>query len=722
MKRFALALLLGLALFGVHAADNAPPSPDLWLEDSASPATQAWVAARNAESNAKLERDPRYPAEVRRFLAQGGPTHSEDYLDGGFVHRLQSGRQAPLGRWQVKPASAAARALLGGSVWRTVLDLDALAKAEGVRWKFPLWWKNPSCDASIGPRCVVNLSSDGGDRTVLREIDLRSGKFVSAADGGFRIDTPARTYASWINADQLLLASDFGPGSLTSAGYARQARVWQRGTPHVEAKLIFEAPEDSVLYIPHNFHKSDGSPFFAAEVWHQAAGAPSWYWLQPGKGDSERWMPPVDLVRYRGLTGIVNDRLIAMTAQPLQQDGQTWPAGSLLALPMPDEAGDAGAIEPVFIPSPHEAVDAVFHLAVTNDALWFGVMHDVSGQLYRTWRAADGRWQREQQPLPEHAAVRLLTGEAAPSAALVKTESLLQPSQTSLRTATGSEIVDQASAAFDARRFLTEQHFATSRDGTRVPYYLVRARALAQDSHAPALITAYGGFGVSSLPTYLNSEFHTDLAAPLLRQGGVFVLANIRGGGEYGPQWHQQAQGRLRQHGFDDLIAVAESLGRSGWADPKKLGFIGSSNGGLLATAVAVQRPELWRAILADVPLTDMLRYHELFTGAVWIDEYGDPRQPEDRAVLATWSPLHNLRQGMRYPAMLLTTSSSDDRVHPGHARRFAEGLRKLGQPVLFHESKDSGHGGAASRESVARLRALQTVFLEQALDLKEKK
>ncbi|WP_144006979.1 prolyl oligopeptidase family serine peptidase, partial [Pelomonas sp. KK5] len=388
--------------------------------------------------------------------------------------------------------------------------------------------------------------------------------------------------------------------------------------------------------------------------------------------------------------------------------------GSLLALPLP---GRDDPVEPIFVPTPHEAVDAVFHLAVAGDALWFGVMDDVNGRLYRSRRTPQG-WQRQAQPLPPHAAVRLLTGEAAPSAVLVKTESLLEPPETTVRNGR-TEAIARGHAAFDARPFLTEQRFATSRDGTRVPYYLVRRRDLKPDGSAAALLSGYGGFGVSSLPAYLNSEFHTDLAEPLLRHGAVFVQAHIRGGGEYGPAWHQAAQGRLHQHGIDDLIAVAEDLGRSGWADPRRLAFVGASNGGLLATAAGVQRPELWRAIVADVPLTDMLRYHELFTGAVWIDEYGDPRKDEDRAALLGWSPLQNLREGVRYPAMLLTTSSSDDRVHPGHARRFAEGLRKLGQPVLFRESTDSGHGGAASRESVAGLRALQTVFLERELGLR---
>lgn len=704
MTRPWLLLLAALLAWPAVAADD----DDLWLEDSASPAVKEWVAARNADTEARLQGDPRYAEERRRFLSLGGGRHEEDYLNGGLVHRLRSEAARPLGRWQVRAASPAARALLGDDRWHTMLDLDTLAKTEGRRWTFPLWWKNPMCDTSIGPRCMVNLSPDGGDRTVLREFDLKTRRFV---EGGFRSDTPARHYAHWIDADRLLLASDFGPGSLSDAGYARQARVWQRGTPLADAVLRFEAPADAVLFIPHNFRHAGGT-LFVAEVWHRSAGAPSWVVIDPERGATP-FVPPVELVRYRGLAGIVGERLVAIAAQPFVLGERRLPAGSLLALPLP---GRDETIEPIFVPDAGEAVDPVFHLAGGNDALWFGVMHDVSGRLVRATRGAAG-WALSPQPVLPHGSVRLLTGEIAPSAVLVKTESLLSPAQTTRRDGRRSDVIAQQRAAFDTTRFVTEQRFATSRDGTRVPYYLTHAKQAPRKPPA-AVLTAYGGFGISFLPTYLNPEFHTDLVWPLLARGGVHVHANIRGGGEYGPAWHRGAQRRERLRGVEDLVAVAEDLVRAGLADPQRLGFIGASNGGLLAAATAVQRPDLFRAVVADVPLTDMLRFHELFTGAVWIDEYGDPREPGDRAALQAFSPLHKLRAGVRYPEMLVTTSGSDDRVHPGHARRFAERLRRLGNPVLFHESSDTGHGAAAALDAAASRRALKTTYLLQALGL----
>ncbi len=708
MKALLAAALFALAL-AAGAAEEAPQ--DLALEDGTSAATREWVAARNAETEAQLQRDPRFAAEARRFARIGALAGGDEYLNGGLVHRRLADAAHPLGRWQVRAVTPAARRQVGGAGWRTMLDLDALARREGTRWRFHPGWLNPMCDTTLGPRCVLLLSPDGGDRVVLREFDLKRAAFVA---DGFRIEQPARTYAHWVDADHLLVASDFGAGSLSDAGYARQSRLWRRGTPLAESRLLFEAPADAVLYIPHAYRASTGR-VFVAEVWRQAAGAPEWWQVHPEGRPAEALALPTELVRYHGVIGIAADRLLLMTARATTApDGRTpWPAGSLLALPLP---GQAGAPEAIFTPAADEAVDPIFHLAVADDGLWFGVMKNVSGELWSARRGPDG-WQRRRHPLPPHAALKLLSGEVAPSSVLVRTESLLSPPKVEVRSDHADTVtLSRTKPLFDASRYTTEQHFATSRDGTRVPYYVVRPRGHRFDGRAGALVTAYGGFGISFLPAYLSSEFQSDFAWPLLEAGAIHVHANIRGGGEYGPEWHQAAQRRGHPRGIEDLIAVAEDLVRTGAAARDRLAFAGASNGGLLATATAVQRPDLFSAVVADVPITDMLRFHELFTGAVWIDEYGDPRDPGDREVLRSYSPLHNLQAGTRYPRFLLTTSSSDDRVHPGHARRFAQALRRLGQPVWFHESADAGHEGAAALDATARLRAMKAVFLLQAL------
>lgn len=736
MRRLPLLILLTACLparpsavaaapDAIPAAASAPAPADVvplaWLEDAGRADTQAWIGERNRESEQRLAGDPRFAPEQQRLTALGGERRDEDYLNGGFLHRLRMDAAHPLGVWRVMPMTDQARDRLGPGAalgrWTTLLDLDALARHNGQRWRFQPGWLNPMCDATLTGRCLLHFSPDGGDRTVLREFDLRTRRL---REDGFRIDTPARTYSHWVDADHVLIASDFGPGSLSSAGYALQSRLWRRGQPLSEAALRFTAPADSVLYIPHAFRSRRGL-FFAAEVWPQGGGTPRWWQLDP-RGAARPLDLPVDVVRYHGVEGIVSDRLVLLSAAPLRQGGATWPAGSLLALPLPaDQRPDvplAAQAELIHAAQPDEAVDPIFHLAVTPDRLWIGLMKNVSGTLQQARRTARG-WQLDALPLPAHAAVRLLSGEVAPSLALLRTESLLQPPRTQVIDGRGRpRTVGQDPAAFEARDFVTEQHFATSRDGTRVPYYLVRRRDQAFDGTGAAVMTAYGGFGVSLLPAYLSGEFHTDLLATVLAHGGTFVLANIRGGGEYGPDWHAQAQRAGHLRSLEDFEAVAEDLVRRRVAAAGRIGGIGASNGGLLMAACGVRRPALFGAMVADVPLTDMLRFDQLLTGKVWVDEYGDPADPAERAVLARYSPLHNLRPGVRYPAFLVTTSSSDDRVHPGHARRFAEALRTLDQPVLFHEAQDSGHEGSGDLAARARKQAMEAVFLLQALHL----
>lgn len=703
------------------AAEAGDAAPLLWLEDATRPQTPAWVKARNAESEQRLMGDPRFAEEQARFQAMAGQQHDEDYLNGGFVHRIHMDTAHPLGQWLVMPVTAQARERMGPDArlnhWTLMLDLDALARQNGQRWRFRPGWLNPMCDASLTAHCLLNFTPDGGDRTLLREFDLRSRKLL---DNGFRVDTLARTYVHWVHPDQVLIASDFGPGSLSSSGYALQSRLWTRGQPLDQASLRFSAPADSVLYIPHAYRSSNGL-LFLAEVWPQSGGAPRYWQIQPN-GPATPLTLPTDVVRYHGVTGIVNDRLILMTAAPLQHGTITWPAGSLLAMPLPAATRQHIALvdqlELIHAPAADEAADPIFHLAITRDGLWIGLMKNVSGTLQFAQRTEHG-WTMKAVPVPANAAVQLLSGEVAPSRTLVKTESLLIPPRTQVLGGGQSPLtVAQAAGVMDASHYVTEPHFATSRDGTQVPYYLVRSREQKLDGKGAVVMTAYGGFGVSLLPAYLSAEFHTDMAWPVLAHGGVFVMANVRGGGEYGPTWHAQAQRAGHLHSLEDFEAVAQDLVRIGAAAPRRIAGIGASNGGLLMAASGVRRPDLFGAMVADVPLTDMLRFDQLFTGRVWIDEYGDPSIPAERAVLRSYSPLHNLRSGVDYPFFLVTTSSSDDRVHPGHARRFAERLRELQQPVLFHESQDAGHEGAGDLTEQSRIAALKAVFLLQALQL----
>ena len=703
----ALAWLLP-AWVGAQPAAAEPADPDLlWLEDVRSARSLAWVAERNAETESRLKTDPRYTAEVERYRRLGQGAGRDEYLSGGFVHQVTRDADHPLGSWRVMRVGTGAARPDRVPAWQTVLSFDELAQREGVRWQFRPGWLNPVCDAALGSRCLLAMSPDGGDRTVLREFDLATGRFV---DDGFAIPTAARTYVAWVDRDTVMVSSDFGAGSISDAGYATQARLWKRGQPLAQARLVFQAPAGAVLFIPHAM-KSSGPPLYLAEVWMRGAPSPE-YWRIHLDRPAEALQLPTAVVQYRGVVGALGSDLIVMTAKDATLGRRQVRAGSLLAV----RTDGRGAPELVFEPTAAQAIDPIFHLAMARDSLWFVAMNHVDAHLYSAARRK-GRWAVTEHPLPPHAAVQMLTGENTQGVVMAKVESLLLPPTTMLYgSRRAPQAIARTEALFDASAYRTEQHFATSRDGTRVPYYLVHRKSFVFDGSAAGLVSAYGGFGVSWLPSYANHEFKTDIGWPLLERGGVFVLANVRGGGEYGPLWHAGARRGKRQNGLDDLAAVARDLVRIRAVAPDRLAMIGGSNGGLLAAATGIQSPSLFKALIAEVPLTDMLRFHKLYTGSVWINEYGDPDDPAEAAALARYSPFQSVRPGVPYPEMLLVTSTSDDRVHPGHARRLAERLRSVQQPVLFYESSEGGHESLASLQRQAELRALETVYLLQAL------
>ncbi len=697
------------------AASAAPaasaPAPDqdfLWLEDVHAARALSWVADRNAETDRRLRTDPRFAGEVERFRHFAQAAGREEYAGGGYAHQMIRDAQHPLGTWRVMRIGHGGTA----SAWHAVLSLDELAAREGARWQFRADWLNPVCDVSLGSRCLVSISPDGGDRTVLREFDLATRRFVPPAEGGFAIPVAARTVVRWVDRDTVMLSTDFGPGSLSPAGYALQARLWKRGTSLADAKPVFDAPADTVLFILHAM-KGRGAPLFLAEVWLRGAPSPEYWRVRPDRA-ALRLALPAAVVPYRGVVGVLGQDLVAMTSAAATIAGRSVRAGSLIAL----RIDGRGTPRIVFEPDSTQAIDPIFHLAMARDRLWFVAMKDVDAHLYSA-APRGGRWRIEEHALPPHAAVQMLSGETAQDAVMTRVESLLSPPTTLLySTVRAPQTIATSPAVVDASGYVAEQHFATSRDGTRVPYYLVRSKTFRFDGTAPAIVSAYGGFGVSWLPSYANREFKTDIGWPIVERGGVFVQANIRGGGEYGPAWHEGARRGLRQNGLDDLAAVAHDLVRLHAASPDRLAMIGGSNGGLLAAATGVQSPTLFKALIAEVPLTDMVRFTKLYTGSVWINEYGDPDDAIEGAQLRAYSPFQNVRTGVAYPEMLLVTSTADDRVHPGHARRLAEKLRSIGQPVLFHEDTEGGHEGQASPQQQAELRALETVYLLQALKI----
>lgn len=666
--------------------------PYLWLEAIDSDPARAWVEARNAATEAELEGDPRF-APLRDRLK--GILDSRDKIPyvgvhGGWCYNFWRDAVHVRGIWRRttldeyrKPAPA----------WETVLDLDALARAEDENWVWAgVSWREPQAD-----RCLVSLSRGGGDARVVREFDLATLAFVP---DGFTLPE-AKSDVSWIDRDTLFVGTDFGPGSLSESGYPRIVKEWKRGAPLAAASTVYEAAPGDMAASGYQ----DNSPGFERGfVLRQVDFYTSELFLRRG-GQLLRIAKPLDANAFA-----LRDQLVIELRSDWTIDGVTYPQGALLATGFDDFMAGARAFEVLFAPTPTASLDGV---AATKTCLLLTVLDNVKNRIVELRREGD-RWIRRDVAVPSMGSlgVSALDSDDSDDYFLTVTD-FLHPTTLYLMRAgsDGREALKAMPAFFDAAPYDVAQHTATSGDGTPVPYFVVTRRGDGHGKPVPTLLYGYGGFEVSLKPFYSGMT-----GAAWLEAGGAYVLANIRGGGEFGPRWHQAALRQHRQRAFDDFHAVAQDLIGRGLTTPRQLGIMGGSNGGLLVGAALTQRPELFGAVVCQVPLLDMRRYHLLLAGASWMGEYGDPDRPEDWTWLARYSPYHNLRPGQRYPRLLLTTSTRDDRVHPAHARKMAARMLEQGHDVLYWENTEGGHAGAADNVQVARMQALTYTFLLRTL------
>ena len=684
------------------AGSPAPQSPQtphddpwLWLEDVLGERALAWVRARNAESEAVLQATPRF-AETRDAIREVLDSRAQiPYVvrRGTHFYNFWRDAQHPRGLWrrctpgdyrQAEPA------------WETVLDIDALAAAEGENWV----WAGAQAFGPAYRRALVALSRGGADASVVREFDLEGKCFV---DGGFALPE-AKCSLEWLDADTVFVATDFGAGSLTDSGYPRVVKRWRRGTPLAAAELVFEGESGDVRASV----QVDRTPGFEHTVFVRAT---DFYnnrlWLQQGTQLVELDKPS-DATLFFWRTHVLIELRSDWTV-----DGTTWPRGSLLAADAAAYLRGERTLQALFTPT---ATASLAGLTATRSSLLLNVLDNVASRLETRTPGAAG-WQAAPLEAPHPGSLSVtalhdeLLGAADPLAEhfLLNYTDFLTPDALLLGQLgqPGLERLKSRPAFFDATGCRVEQRFATSADGTRVPYFVVwpaRARA---DGRNPTLLYGYGGFEVPLQPGYSGTTGRAWLA-----RGGVYVLANLRGGGEFGPGWHQAAVREHKQRSYDDFAAVAEDLVRSGVTQPHKLAIEGGSNGGLLVGAVMLQRPELFKAVVCMVPLLDMRRYHRLLAGASWMAEYGNPDDPDDWAFIGRYSPYQNVRADRKLPAVLFTTSTRDDRVHPGHARKMAARMLEQGHQVLYWENLEGGHGGAADNAQRAQMMALENSFL----------
>ena len=667
---------------------EAAEDPFLWLEEVDGERALDFVRAGNARTLGELGSQANFVPirdAVREVLDSQDRIPQVEKL-GEHLYNFWQDQANPRGVWR-RTTWQQFRAPV--TSWEIVLDLDALAREEVENWV----WKGAQCLPPAYERCLVTLSRGGGDAAVVREFDLRSREFVPE---GFNLPE-AKTQIEWCDLDTVYVATDFGPGSLTESGYARIVKRWQRGTSLSEAVTVFEGQHSDVGATswvdrdPRSFREGFVRliAFYRSETW-----------LVHG-GSAVRLELPEDAE-----PALVGRWLVVRLRSPYVTEMARFPAGALIVAELSGFLAGQRNFEALFVPSPRTALQG---WTATRNTLVLDILDNVRSCPVRLTHGPDG-WAREDIVLPGLGTATIAAVDRLQSDELwITYQDFLTP-PTLLVSTPGRplETVKTTPDLFDASGMTVEQLEATSSDGTCVPYFVVRPRDRVD---GPTLLYGYGGFEISLQPVYNGA-----IGRAWLARGGTHVIANIRGGGEFGPEWHQAALKANRQRAYDDFIAVANDLIRRGIASPQRLGIMGGSNGGLLVGAVLMQRPDLFGAVVCQVPLLDMRRYSQLLAGASWMAEYGDPDRPDEWDYISRYSPYHNVRDDRRYPPTLFITSTRDDRVHPGHARKMFARMSSHGHDVWYYENLEGGHAAAADNEQRALMSAVQYTFLWKVL------
>jgi prolyl oligopeptidase len=667
--------------------------PYLWLEEVLGDQALAWVKAQNAVTQTELEKQPEFEALRRDLLAILDSDARIPLVSkhGDYFYNFWRDQQNERGLWRRTTLEEYKKA---EPRWEVLLDLDALGKTENENWV----WKSVSMLRPDYDRALIHLSRGGADATVSREFDLTTRQFVG--DGFSRPE--AKGSVGWIDRDQVFIQTDFGTGSMTSSGYPRLAKRWRRGTAMEEATLIYEGlPSDLAIGAMH-----DDAPGFERNFVSRTLAFYNDELYLIGDGDR---LLKIEAPNSANKT-VFHQHLVLELREPWEVAGKTYPAGALLIADFEKYLVGERRFEVAFEPT---ETTALAGFAFTRNHLVINVLEDVKNRLY-VLSPAGATWTR--RPLlgaPDLGTVELWAVDPETSDAYFMTSAgYLTPTSLWMgEIDSPPQLLKELPSFFDASGLEVQQFFANSQDGTRVPYFMVSPKNLVLDGNHPTLLYGYGGFEISLQPTY-----NAAAGRAWTSQGGVYVVANIRGGGEYGPRWHQAALKANRLRAYEDFAAVAEDLIRRRVTRPGKLGIQGGSNGGLLVGNMFTRYPQLFRAAVCQVPLLDMKRYTKLLAGASWMAEYGDPDDPAQWQFIQSYSPYQQVKAGEAYPAVLFTTSTRDDRVHPGHARKMMARMKEQGHPVWYYENIEGGHGGAANNRQSAYMQALAYTFLKQQL------
>jgi len=665
--------------------------PYLWLEEVEGKKSLAWVEEQNEETFTRYTETNAFKEKYERIKKELNDDERipSAYYQNGEMYNFWRDEKNVRGVWRKTSFKSY---LKDEPIWENILDIDQLANDEGINWLY----KGADCLAPEYKRCLIRLSDGGTDAVTIREFDLEEKKFVK---DGFNT-YPSKQNASWINEDQILIGADFGEGSMNESGYPMQVKLWNRGEPLEEAKIFFSGSYEKIFNFPFVSIRPDGKyygiiegPTFFSEVLHLF--------------DGEKLIK-INLPQMIDIHGFFNESLILS----IEEDWGIFKSGSLLEINVNSLLANSineSDVKIIFEPDGQRFISGV---SIGKHQLMVSMLENVNGIITRFLKK-DDRWDSKDIEGFQNSTMNIYGQDVWSDNSFISVSNFLEPSSI-YHASDGADYkkIKSRKNSIDPEKYRVEQNFVSSADGTSIPYFLISRKGINLDGKNPTILYGYGGFQISKPPSYLGGS----IAEYWLNSGGVYVVSNIRGGGEYGPAWHQSALKENRQRAYDDFIAIAIDLIEKGITSKDHLGIEGRSNGGLLVGATFTQRPDLFNAVICGVPLLDMYRYDKLLAGASWVDEYGDPDNPEEWEFIREYSPYQNLKKGTEYPEVFFYTSTKDDRVHPGHARKMAKKMTDMGSPIVYYENTEGGHAGTSNIDQFSFLLALQLAYLEDKL------
>lgn len=691
MKKYTL---LVLALFGICQLTQAQEDKYQWLEEVDGEKSLEYVNSLNEVTYKELSAQKEYQSIFDSSLEIYNSTERIAYpsMRGNKVYNFWKDKDHVRGIWRRCSLESYKS---GNPDWETLIDIDELAKKDDIKWVF----KGSTGLYPDYNRFLIQLSMGGGDAIVTKEFDAEKKEFIT---DGFFIEE-SKGSARYIDENTIVVSTNNGEGTMTDSGYPRQVKLWKRGTSITDAQLIFEG-ESVDAFMSSGYILRDGEKSYTMIS----------RYLTTFSSRQMLWMDnkiiKLDIPDDAGISGILNNQLAVRLKSDWVVNNKTYKTGTLISLNFIELIKGNKEIQTIVEP---DELSSISSISATKNKLLVTKLTDVTNQLF-IYSFSDGAWTSQKVDAPDLGTISGIDTSDLSDEYFFNYQNFITPSTLYVADASNNTFKAYKSlpAFFDASKYEVKQYKVASKDGTMVPYFMVSSKEMKNDGSNPTIVYAYGGFEVSIRPFYAATY-----GVSWLENGGVFVLANIRGGGEYGPKWHQDGIKEKRQNVFDDFYAVAEDLIDKKVSSPKHLGVMGGSNGGLLVGVAFTQRPDLYNAGACLVPLLDMQRYNKLLAGSSWMGEFGNPDVPEEWAYIKKYSPYHNLKEGAEYPEIFFYSSTRDDRVHPGHARKMVAKMNDMGYKSYYYENTEGGHAGSSTNEQRAKMGAMMFSYLLMKLD-----